>query len=161
MVQEQNIQNWLIEEGLLKEKIHDENANFHYIISYPENNIMDIIQPKGKNDVLLIGCATQVAQEHIDLMREKQNSIKIEFIWDIRFSLNNFLLDFELNIDNNELKQFVITDEIFSDGLTKNSLIKSIKKIFKAKIQCVWLIEKTFGEIESNQSNHNENSMFV
>jgi hypothetical protein len=95
-------------------------------------------------------------------MKSSKNSKKEEFIWDIRFMLNQFLLDFNLNIENNELKQFVITDEIYADGLSKDNFIKSIKKLFRAKIQCIWLIEKTFGQINSDEnSKNNENSMFV
>ena len=36
MSMEQNIQNWLVEESLIKEKANDPNANFHYVINYPD-----------------------------------------------------------------------------------------------------------------------------
>ncbi|WP_263641298.1 DUF2299 family protein [Methanobrevibacter arboriphilus] len=48
----------------------------------------------------------------------------------MRFALNQFLLDFELEHPDNVLNRFVISEEIYEDGLTKNSLILSIKKSF-------------------------------
>ena len=97
-------------------------------------------------------------------MNESSKSEKEEFLWELRFGLNNLLLDFQINVDtNNNLNQFIITDNIFEDGLTKNSLIKTVNKIFKAKLLCIWLIEKYFGS--TNKSNFNvpeiNDSMFV
>lgn len=162
MIDEQIIQNWLVNEGLFKEKIQDPNANFHYIINYPENHIIDIVQPNSKVDAIIIGCATQIAPEQLALMKDTSNSEKNDYIWDVRYILNSFLLDFNLQVENNELKQFLITDEIFEDGLTKNELIKAIKKVFKAKIQCIWKLEQTFGVATYDSENLNDdNNMFV
>ena len=46
-IDEEQVRSWLMEEDLIREKIYDENANFHYIINFPNNNAMDIIQPKS------------------------------------------------------------------------------------------------------------------
>ena len=62
-IDEEQVRNWLLEEDIIREKIYDENANFHYLINFPNNNTMDIINPKSKEDVLIIGCATEVSQE--------------------------------------------------------------------------------------------------
>ena len=45
-IDEEQVRNWLMEEDIIREKIFDENANFHYIINFPTNNTMDIINPK-------------------------------------------------------------------------------------------------------------------
>lgn len=57
---EENIRTWLMDEECLVEKKFDENAEFHYIIEFPKENIMDVVKPKGK-DCIIIACATQVA----------------------------------------------------------------------------------------------------
>lgn len=164
MSMEQIIQNWLVEEGMIKEKANDPNANYHFVVNYPDNNNMDIVQPKGKKDMIVIGCGTQVAPEHIQLMRNASDSKKEKFLWELRFGLNNFVLDFQINVDKNKiLNQFIISDNLFYDGITKNNLIKTIYKIFKAKLYCVWLIEKTFGnaDLSNFDSTDNLDSMFV
>ena len=152
-IDEEQIRNWLMEEDLIREKIYDENANFHYIINFPSNNAMDIIQPKTKEDVLIIGCATEVSKEEQNIIKNSPKNINQEFIWKVRFSLNEMLLDFELEHPNDQLKRFIITEDIFEDGLTKHVLIKSIKKVFKGKLQCMWILGKTYGSVQTNALN--------
>ena len=151
-IDEEQVRNWLMEEDLIREKIYDENANFHYIINFPNNNAMDIIQPKSKEDVILIGCATEVSQVEQDMIKSSPKKVNQEFIWKIRFALNEMLLDFELEHPNDQLTRFIITEDIFEDGLTKHVLIKSIKKVFKGKLQCIWILGKTYGSVQ--QSNN-------
>ena len=149
-IDEEQVRNWLLEEDIIREKIYDENANFHYLINFPNNNTMDIINPKSKEDVLIIGCATEVSQEEQRIIKSSPKDMNQEFIWKIRFSLNEMLLDFELEHPNDQLTRFIITEDIFEDGLTKHTLIKTIKKVFKGKLQCIWILGKTYGSIQEN-----------
>ena len=63
MIDEKQIQDWLVEEGIFRQKIPDDNSNFHFLINYPNNNALDVICPKGKDDQIIIGCATEVSQQ--------------------------------------------------------------------------------------------------
>ncbi|KZX14621.1 hypothetical protein MBCUT_20110 [Methanobrevibacter cuticularis] len=160
MIDEKQIRDWLVEEGFYKDVIHDENANFHFIINYPEDHVIDLIQPKNKKDVLLVGCATEISPEELGIIKDASIKKKEKFIWDIRFSLNQFLLDFELEHPDNNLQRFIITEEIYEDGLSKNNLIFALKKVFKGKLQCIWLIERDFGRV-NGASYADDNSMFI
>ena len=72
------------------------------------------------------------------------------------------MLDFELEHPNDELKRFIITDFIFEDGLTKDRLISTIKKIFKGKLHCIWLLGKTYGHVNPNsEAPASRDNMFV
>ncbi|WP_405306222.1 DUF2299 domain-containing protein [Methanobrevibacter sp.] len=157
---EENVRQWLSEEDLLREVKYDENADFHYIIEFPKENIMDVVKPTGK-DCLIIACATQVAPQHLDLMRQADKKTQKDFIMDLNFGLNNFLVDFELQVANDILQQFVVTEQVFEDGLSKNELFRTLKRIFKAKLHCIWLIDKTFGTLQINITPSNENDMFI
>ncbi len=126
---EDKVQKWLSDIGIFRQKVPDDNTNFHFIINYPEENVMDVIQPKGASDLIVIGCATNVSP----------------FIWDLRYMLNSKDVDFQLSHPNNILESFLITSEIYGDGLSKDRLISVIKTIFRAKIQCVWKIQQKFG----------------
>lgn len=160
MIEEKQIRDWLVEEGLLKEQIPDETANFHFLVNYPDEHVLDLIQPKHKEDMILIGCASEIAPEQVAIIKESSEKKKEKFIWDIRFALNQFLLDFELEHPDNVLQRFVISEEMYEDGITKHSLIMAIKKVFKGKLQCIWITGKAFGEGEEG-SKSNDNSMFV
>ena len=157
---EENIRNWLMEEDSLLEKKFDENSDFHYIIEFPKENIMDVVKPRGK-DCIIIACATQVAQEHLNLMISSTPENRRDFILDLQFGINSYLVDFDLNINQDLLQQFVVTDTIFEDGLTKNELIKTLKRVFKAKLHCIFLIDKKFGKISPKTNVSNENDMFI
>ena len=157
---ENNVKQWLTEEDLLREVKFDENADFHFIVEFPKDNIMDVVKPTGK-DCIVIACATQVSPEHLNLMNNADILSKKDFIMALNFSLNSFLVDFELKISQDVLQQFIVTDQIFEDGLSKNELIRTLKKVFKSKLQCVWLIDQKFGRANINITPSNENDMFV
>ena len=156
---EENVRKWLSDEDLLREVKYDENADFHFIVEFPNDNIMDVVKPKG-NDCIVIACATQVAHEHLNLMNQADTLTKKDFIMELNFGLNSFLVDFELQVSNDILQQFIVTDQIFEDGLTKNEFIKTLKKVFKSKLHCIWLIDQKFGRPTVNAAS-NENDMFI
>lgn len=157
---EENVRQWLSEEDLLREVKYDENADFHFIVEFPKDNIMDVVKPTGK-DCIVIACATQVAPEHLNLMKDADDLTKKDFIMELNFGLNNFLVDFELQVSQDILQQFVVSDQIFEDGLTKNEFIRTLKKVFKSKLHCIWLIDLKFGRSNINVAPSNENDMFI
>ena len=157
---EENVKNWLSEEDMLREVKYDENAEFHFVIEFPKDNIMDVVQPKG-SDCIIIACATQVADEHKSMMMNSDDITKQDFLAVLNMSLNSFLVDFEIQVNNNILQQFVVTDQIFEDGLSKNELVRTLKKVFKAKLQCIWLMNKTFADSSISTQPSNENDMFI
>ena len=161
-IEEKTIKEWIVDEGIFREKKVDDEADFHFIIEFPKDNIMDLVKPKGK-DFLVIACATQVSPQHLDLMNTASSKEKSEFLLDLNMDINRFLVDCQLAVDqgSNLLQQYVITYQIFEDGITKNYLFDSLKRVFKAKIQCVWLIERRFGTVNNISKPSNENSMFI
>ena len=160
MISEETIEKWLLDEDMLREMKYDENADFHFIVEFPRENIMDVVKPKGK-DCIVIACATQVSPEHKNIMIPADPKTKKDFILDLNFGLNSFLVDYELQINQDILQQFIITDQIFEDGLTKDAFIRTLKKVFKSKLHCIWLIDKRFGRLPPQTNRSNENDMFI
>ena len=158
---EGKVQKWFSDEGLFRQKIPDDNASFHFIINYPEGHVLDIIQPKGKNDMVLIACATNVSPEHQDEIKKLNQEKREIFMWEFRFLLNNQFIDFQLQHPENVLQSFLITDEIFEDGLSKDKLISTVKKIFRAKLQGIWKIQMEFGIHEEGTQGTQQDNMFV
>ena len=162
-IEEETVKNWIVDEGIFREKKVDDNADFHFIVEFPKDNIMDVVKPKGK-DFLVIACATQVSPQHLELMAATNDAERAKFLLKTNMEINRFLVDCQLAVDQstNILQQFVITYQIFEDGLTKNNLFDALKRVFKAKLQCVWLIERTFGMVNNVATKpSNENSMFI
>jgi hypothetical protein len=151
------VQKWLADEGYFRQKVPDENSNFHFIINYPEGHVIDIIQPKGKEDMIVIGCATNVSPEHLSKIKKMNIEEREEFIWEFRYSLNSLLVDFQLQHPENVLNSYVVSSEIYEDGLSKDRLISTVKNVFRAKLQGLWKIQEKFGEVEKEHSD----SMYV
>ncbi|MCF0226165.1 MAG: DUF2299 domain-containing protein [Methanobrevibacter sp.] len=164
-IDENIIQNWIVDEGIFKQKMPDQDAQFHYVIEYPQGNIMDIIQPKGKDDFVLFVCGTQVSPEHVNLMKDASMKDREKFLFELRFELNRLEPDFQLDVNNElMLSQFVLQDALYEDGLTKNELMKTIKRIFKSKLACTMVIEKIFGSPDLSgglNTGSDDNVMFM
>ena len=162
-IDEETVKNWIVDEGIFREKKVADNSDYHFIVEFPKDNIMDVVKPKGK-DFIVVACATQVSPQHLELMANTDAKERTKFLLKTNMEINRFLVDCQLAVDQstNLLQQYVITYQIFDDGLTKNSLYDALKRVFKAKIQCVWLIEKTFGTVNTPTTEaSNENSMFI
>lgn len=157
---EEKVRQWLTDEDLLREAKYDENADFHYIIEFPKENIIDVVKPTDK-DCLIIACATQVAPQHMDLMKASDDITRKDFLMELNFGLNQYLVDFELQVAQDILQQFVVTGQLFEDGLTKNEFIRTIKRVFKSKLHCIWLIDQKFGRQQFNATSSNQNDMFI
>ena len=154
---EENVKKWLSDENLMREIKYDESADFHFIIEFPKDNIMDVVKPKG-SDSIVIACGTQVSPEHSNLMKNADVNTRKNFIQNLNFGLNSFFVDFELQINQDILQQFLISEQIFEDGLTKNEMMRTLKKVFKSKLHCIILIEKYF---VNTPVVSNENDMFI
>ena len=143
-IDESIIQNWIVDEGIFKQQMPDKDEQFHYVIEYPQGNIMDIIQPKGKDAS----------------MKDRE-----KFLFELKFELNRLEPDFQLDVNNElMLSQFVLQDALYEDGLTKNELMKTIKRIFKSKLACTMVIEKIFGSPDLSgglNTGSDDNVMFM
>jgi hypothetical protein len=46
--------------------------------------------------------------------------------------------------ENSILERFTLTDIIYEDGLSKDSLMRTIRKVWKANLQAIWILQKEF-----------------
>ena len=155
---EERIRTWLMDEEILLEKKFDENADFHYIVEFPKENIMDVVKPRVK-DLIVVACATQVSPEHLSLMKASSPKNRRDFLFDLQFGLNSYLVDFDLNVNKDILQHFVVTSNVYEDGISKNEFMRTLNRVFKSKLFCIFLINKQFGHGPNKPSN--ENDMFV
>lgn len=150
------VQKWLADDGMFKKTVMDDNTNFHFIINFPEGHIMDLVQPKGMNDRIVIGCMTQVSPQHTEAMEKLRNEDFDEmktFSYEFKKTINQFNVDMEIAESDYIIIHYVVQDEIYSDGLSKHVLMSTIKKIFRAKLQGLWMINYKFGEYDGSHRN--------
>ncbi len=125
------IQDYLLEEGLLRKKIKDPKLDFGFQFTFPpgqRGHIMAVFKPKNK-DLIIISSGTQISDQHIKALNLLKAGKKLHYFMDLR---KFFLLkDVFFRIDANQYR-YEISDQIFlkKGTISKNSIFKSIRKVF-------------------------------
>lgn len=152
MISPDTIRDWLADEGLFRQKVADDKAQFHFTIEIGQQNFMDVIQPKGKTDLIIVGTGVSVSPEHLHKMTELSPKRRENFLWNFRLTLNQMEVSLTLNHPDNILQFFAMNDSIYEDGLSKDRLMHMINKIARAKIHGIWLIQQEFGSESSGKT---------
>lgn len=128
------IHEFLLDEGLLREKISDPDSklDFGLIFSFPpgpKGQRMSVFKLKNRA-FIIISIQTQFSKSHINALNSLKDNKKSQFFIDLR----KYFLHKEVffRIDDKNYK-YEINDQIFitNDGLiSKNSFFKRIRKIF-------------------------------
>jgi len=134
----QIIQDYLLDEGLLRGKISDPKLDFGLQFIFPPGKDplgrqigrnMVVIRPKNKN-LLVVSLGIQISDPHIKALNSLENEKKMNYFMDLRKSF--LLKDVLYRIDIKNYR-YEITDQIFlnRDGfISKNSFFKSVRKVF-------------------------------
>ena len=126
------IQEYLLDEGILREKIKDPNIEFGFRFAFPPGPISKIlfaIKPKHKN-LILITIGTQISDPHINALNSLDDNKKMQFFIELR---KFFLLKdvyFRINIEN---FRYEISDQVFlkeNGSISKNTFYKSVRRVF-------------------------------
>ena len=134
----QLIQDYLLEEGLLREKISDPKLDFGFQFVFPPGNDptgrpvgrrMVVLRPKDK-DLIVISLGTQISKPHIDTLNSLKENGKMQFFWDLRKFFLVKDLFYRIDVKN---YRYEISDQIFlkdNGTVSKNSFFKSIRRVF-------------------------------
>ncbi len=134
------IQDYLLDEGLLRKKIPDPKLEFGFQFTFPPGNdpmgrpigkTMLAYKPKGK-ELLVISVGTQISQPHINALNSLDESKKLNFFMDLRkhFLMKDVL--YRIDIQN---YRYEIIDQFFlpkDENLSKDTFFKSIRKVFNS-----------------------------
>ena len=142
------VREWLVEEGIYKDKIVDDRATYHFVVEFPPNigRSAEIIQPKEREDLLVIASGVGLPKEHYDALKSMQKSEREEILWDMRFQLLFRESDFKMIPSAEDLQKIQFTRPLHFDGLTKNKLIECLREDYKCNLFILWKMKQRFGE---------------
>jgi len=145
------------------EEVGDAESRFRFLVMFPEDHYMEILQPLDRPDLVLVLSPTSVSPEHREIMGRSRPEQRAEFIWALRFVMNTFSVDFEMDHPDNILRKFTITDTVYEDGLTKDRLMSAVRKVWKATLQVIWILQKEYGgpEQPAEKEPGSEGSMYM
>lgn len=142
------VREWLVEEGIYKDKAIDEDTTYHFVVENPPRSgrLTHLVQPKAREDLLLIASAIDLSQEHYEALKAMPKPKREEILWDIRFQLLFRESEFQMVPSAEELKTIQFTRPIYFDGLTKDRLMGCLREDFKANLFIIWKMKQLFGE---------------
>ena len=138
------IKDYLLEEGILKEKIANPNFDFGFIISYPpgpKSQNMTVYKPKNKNSIY-ITIRIQFLEDHIKALNSLDDNKRFQFYNDMRkYFLSRevfFAMDLQKSIF--EIYKIIYLDP---DGkISKDTLYKRIQRIFYCYVVSNLILEE-------------------
>jgi hypothetical protein len=142
------VKDWLVEEGIYKDKVPDESANWHLIVEFPSGSgmISEVIQPKNREDLVGIATVISLAEQHYKSVMAMPKPRRDEFLWDTRFQLLFLEAGFQIIPSVQEPQRFQFARELYFDGLTKTSLMQSLIQLHKCRLFIIWKMQQLFGE---------------
>lgn len=132
------IREYLLDEGLLRERINDPKLDFGFQFVFPPGKDprgreigrkMIVIRPRDK-DLILVSLGTQISQPHVDALNALKENKKMQFFLDLRKFFLIKDLFFRIDIKNS---RYEISDQIFlkeDRTISKNSFFKLIRRVF-------------------------------
>jgi hypothetical protein len=142
------VKEWLVEEGIFKKEIQDENADWHYLVEFPisSNHVTDIIKPKDKKVVLLVSgiVLSEKHQRAFNNLSEEEKK-KLVHKWKMDLLFRN--ADFRFIPDSLSLKSVEFTIPIFEDEIGKGKLMNGLREIFKCKLYIIWSVQMELKEV--------------
>jgi len=131
------IREYLLDEGLLREKINNSKLDFGFQFIFPPGKDplgrqigrnMVVIRPKNK-DLLIVSLGLKISEPHIKALNSLENEKRMKFFMELRKSF--LLKDLFYRIDIKNFR-YEISDQVFLDNgiISKKSFFKSIRKVF-------------------------------
>ncbi|MFX1393616.1 MAG: DUF2299 family protein [Promethearchaeota archaeon] len=126
------IRDYLLDEGILREKISNPNFEFGFIFSFPPGpkyQMMSVFKPKNKN-FIHIAMRIQLSENHAKELKALKDNKGLQFFTDIRKYFINKEVYFKIDINN---FIYEIIEQIFlnKEGeISRNYFFKGIQKVF-------------------------------
>ncbi len=141
------VREWLVDDGIYKDKIPDENADYHFLAEIPPGSgqYIDVVFPKNRGDMVIIASGVKLADEHYRSLMSLADERREELLWDIKFKLLFLATGFQILPSAEDPQIFQFTRELYFDGLNKNIFMDSLKQVYRCKLFIIWTMQKNFG----------------
>ena len=150
------VRDWLTSERMEIRDQPDERAVSHMLVRYPagrNGHMFAVVIPKGR-DLVAISSMTRVDGGQQKSMKELMNEDDIEWkawVHECRMQLIASGVDWSVHMGRSgeerpgPLQAFNVSEPIWFDGLTKNELMQTLRRLWLAKLGVIHEIKYTFG----------------
>ena len=138
------IQEYLIDEGILREKLKNPKLEFGFLISFPpglnNGHKLNVFMPKNK-DFIIISLGTQINQNHVNALNSLGEKKTIFFLNLRKIFLSKDVF-FRIDVQNN---RYEISDQIFlkkNNFISKISVFKGIRRVFNVAMYANTILQE-------------------
>ena len=140
------VQNWLMSEGWqLSEPTHPEFAWLIRAEDAGERRIL-VGQHKAREDRVHLEANVRISDDHRKQFESLAEDKRREVLWDLRFQLLQMNVDFVGVAE--PLKDIILTQRIYLDGLTKDAFIQRFLTVRNAVIAVIWSTIKDLMDVK-------------
>lgn len=149
---------WLTEEEIFRDEIKDENANYHFIAEFPNKSsrIIDIIQPKQKRDLIIIGSVYALNKENYEKFASMPKSTRDNVLGDFTSGLLFRTSQFRIKPSSKDFQKIEFTCPLYFDGLTKNMFMSAVRENY----HCNLYVHLNIIKCLPNSTKENEMDMY-
>ena len=152
----QQIRQWLASERLEIREKNDPRADAHLLVRYPpgpQGHMFAVVLPKGR-DLVFVSSMTRVDLGQQEQMKEhmaEEPEVWSEWVHECRLSLMRAELDWGIHMGHEgkekpgPLQAFNVSLPVWFDGLNKNSLMHSLRRLWLAKLCMIHEIKFAYG----------------
>lgn len=153
---EQSVRKWLASERMEIREQNDSRALMHLLVKYPpgkNGHMFAVVIPKGR-DLLAISSMTRVDGGQQKAMQEMINTEVEEWrtwVHDCRIQLISSGADWAVHMGHapkgkfGPLQAFNVSEPIWFDGISKNEVMQTLRRLWLAKLGIIHEIKYTFG----------------
>lgn len=128
--------------------VDDAQMEWRYEVRYPPrrpDHVMHVAGVPGPMPSLAIASVTRMSPRHRQRFEGLPDDEKRVFLFGLRHSLNDPLVDFEMRGGGGlECPEaFQVSVRRFEDGLTLDSFARSVGAVYKVELGAVWYIQET------------------
>lgn len=147
---------WLLSEGMEPKPTEDPRAEFHYLIRYPpgpHGHTFNVLRPKEK-DLIALSSMTRVdAGQQGEMKKHSTEDLEgwAEWMHLTRISLIDSGVDWSIHVGGDKkkgdgpLQAFNVSEPIWFDGLSKNAMMQSLRRLWMAKLTLIHEIKHNYG----------------
>ena len=140
------VKDWLVEAGMYRDKIPDDKANWHYVVEIGPAAVLDVVQQKGKEDMIIIASGITLSKQHYDLLRACPDRNGKSFSGTCASGCSSSPAISPCSQAKRTCRHSNSPAGLFQDGLTKQGLMDSLAMVHRCKLFVNWKMIQTFGE---------------
>jgi hypothetical protein len=133
------IEGWLTDIGSHPKRVLGPNTNWQFEIDYPANTAhrLVVLNPVQFPRAVIVATKVEFSPEHLEYFGTFENEDKESFLVDLQATLNREFVEFQFEGAGTGLScptAFTITAVRYDDGLSLDSLARTVSSVYKAEV---------------------------